>query len=134
MVQPSLTVMPPRIRLPAEPLAKATPFTVAVQNRSTNSLVLFEPSIDASGADVQLRELQPGRLFNLIVTFPAGFQVSPGKKIVARVKSNQPQFPYVTVPVLQFESSAATDAPTTRADSTSASAGPKVPQPMARNK
>jgi hypothetical protein len=110
MVQPSLTVMPPRIILPAESLAKATPFTVAVQNRSTNSLVLSEASINASGAAVQLLELQPGRLFNLILTFPAGFQVPPGEEIGARVKSNHPQFPYVTVPVLQPELSAG-DAP-----------------------
>jgi len=108
---------------------------VAVQNRSTNSLILFEPRIDAaSGADVQVVEVQPGRLFNLILTFPAGFQLTPGKEIVARVKTNQPQFPYVNVPVFQLQSSAAGDTPAARTGSPSAQAVPKTAQSMALNK
>ena len=111
LVTPSLVVTPPRLRLPDNPLTDPAAFTVRIQNRSTNALVLSEPSIDAEGGRAQLRELQPGQLYNLIVTFPAGFKPRPGHRLEARVKSNQPQFPYVQVPVMVPDSSAGDEAP-----------------------
>jgi hypothetical protein len=100
MVQPAVTVTPPRLRLPEVPLTDAAKFTVRIQNRSTNSLVLSDPSINAKGAGVWLGEVQPGQLFDLTVGFPAGFRAQPGEAIEAHLKSNHPQFPYVKVPVL----------------------------------
>lgn len=101
LVQPALTVMPPQIRLPAT-LEEAKRVTVTIRNNSTNPLVLSDPEINANGAGVQLREVQPGKLFDLVVTFPAGFHVEPGRAIEACVKSNHPQSPLLKVPVTQL--------------------------------
>jgi len=100
-IQPLVAVNPPQISLPAGPLPNATPFTVTIQNNSTNSLVLSDPTINAPGADVQLKEIQPGRLFNLVINFPAGFQKQPNQNIEAAVNSSLSRFPAVKVPVFQ---------------------------------
>lgn len=99
IVQPALTVSPPRLTLPKTPLTNEARVTVTIQNRSTNALALSEPAINAQGAEVRVQEVQPGLLFNLTVTFPAGFQLPAGEEVEARIKSNFPQFPYVTIPV-----------------------------------
>jgi hypothetical protein len=109
VVQPSLTVTPPRLRLPKVPLTDAAQFKIRIQNQSTNSLVLSDPGISEKGAEVRLREVQPGRLFELTVSFPTGFRVHPGKEMEVRVKSNHPQFPYVRIPVLEPFASAGED-------------------------
>ena len=101
VVQPSLMVNPPRLRLPKVPLTDPAQFKIRVQNQSTNSLVLSDASISEKDAEVRLREVQPGRLFELNVSFPTGFQIHPGQEIEVRVKSNHPQFPYVRIPVLE---------------------------------
>jgi len=103
MVQPALTVTPPKIVLPPAPLAEAEQFVVKIQNNGTNPVTLSDPGINAKGAGVQLREVQPGRLFSLTLTFPAGFRSQPGQPIEARVKSNHQQFPTVNVPVMQLQ-------------------------------
>jgi len=100
MAQPALTVMPPRLRLPPPPLTEPAQFTVRIQSQSTNALVLSEPSINAKGVEVWLGEVQPARIFELNVKFPVGFSAQPSEQIKAQLKSNNPQFPYITVPVL----------------------------------
>ncbi|HTL54520.1 MAG TPA: DUF1573 domain-containing protein, partial [Candidatus Limnocylindrales bacterium] len=99
-VAPALTVTPPRIFLPPTPLAKEEQFNVTIRNNSSNSVTLSEPAINAEGAVAQLRELQPGRLFSLDVTFPTGFSNRLGGTIEARLKSDHPQSPIVKVPVI----------------------------------
>jgi hypothetical protein len=99
-VVPALTVTPARIFLPPTPLAKEEQFNLTIRNSATNSVTLSEPAINAEGAMAQLRELQPGRLFSLEVTFPAGFSNRLGEKLEARLKCNHPQSPIVKVPVI----------------------------------
>jgi hypothetical protein len=99
MVQPALTVTPPRILLPSTPLANAEEFTVTIRNNGTNSVTLSEPAINAQGAIVHLAEVQPGRLFNLTCQFPAGFLSQTGDPLEARVKSTHPQSPTIIVPI-----------------------------------
>jgi hypothetical protein len=99
MVQPALTVTPPRILLPSTPLVNAEEFTVTIRNNGTNAVALSEPAINAQGANVHLAEVQPGRLFNLMFQFPAGFLSQTGDPLEARVKSNHPQSPTIIVPI-----------------------------------
>lgn len=101
MMQPLLAVNPPQINLPAGPLPKAMQSIVTVQNNGTNSVVLTEPHVSKDGLDVKLEERLPGRQFNLVVGFPAGFQSQPGENILVTVKSSNPKYPEVTIPVLQ---------------------------------
>lgn len=101
MVQPALIVIPPRIRLPKTPLPEEKQFDVRIRNNGSRPVVLSDPGINAKGAGVQLREIQPGRLFSLVVTFPAGFQEPSGTTVEVHVKSNTEQSPVLTVPVSQ---------------------------------
>jgi len=100
-VQPVISVIPARIMLPQAPLKTKAPATVTIQNNSTNALTLTDPSVNAPGVDVQIREVQPGRLFNALVTFPEGFEMPAGEPIVLTVKSSQSRMPEIRVPVAQ---------------------------------
>ena len=100
-VQPAVMVMPSQIMLPAAPLANPAAYTITIRNNGTNTLALSEPAVNAKGADVQLKEVQPGRYFTLTVRFPTGFEMVQGEKAELSVKSNHPQFPIIKVPVIQ---------------------------------
>jgi hypothetical protein len=110
-VQPAVAVKPNQIVLPAGPLAKAMSPTVKIRSNGTNPLVLSEASANIPEAEVRLDETQPGRLFNLAVSFPAGFQIQPDQKVEVTVKSNHPKFPLIKVPVVQSKSPAAAATP-----------------------
>jgi hypothetical protein len=107
VVQPAVTVAPSQITLPPGPLTNTTRSVITIRNTGTNSLVLSDASVNFQGANVLVREIQPGRLFNLSVEFPVGYEVHSGQKIEASVKSNHPKFPVITVPILQSPSAAA---------------------------
>jgi hypothetical protein len=100
-VQPVVTVTPPQIMLPVAPLANALTPTISVRNTGTNTLALSEPTVDAKGVDVQLKEIEKGRFFTIAVAFPSGFELAQGQKVELSLKSNHPQFPTIKVPVIQ---------------------------------
>jgi hypothetical protein len=110
-VQQAVAVMPNHIVLPAGPLAKAMSPKVKIRSNGTDSLVLSEASVNIPEAEVRLEETQPGRLFNLAVSFPAGFQIQPDQKVEVTLKSNHPEFPLIKVPVVQSKSPAAAATP-----------------------
>jgi hypothetical protein len=110
-VQQAVVVIPNTILLPAGPLAKAMSPAVKIRGNGTNSLVLSEASANIPEAEVRLEETQPGRLFNLAVSFPAGFQIQPDQKVEVTLKSNHPKFPLIKVPVVQSKSPAAAPTP-----------------------
>jgi hypothetical protein len=101
MVQPLLTVNPPQIALPPGSLPNPMSFTLTIQNNGTNDVVLSEPHINAEGVGIQLKERQHGRDFNLMVNFPAGFQSQPAQNIQATVKTTNPKFPLIQIPIIQ---------------------------------
>jgi len=99
MVQPPVTVAPEQINLPSGPLAAAMSLAVAIRNNGTNSLGLSDASVNFPGAEVLVKETQPGRLFSLMVNLPAGFQIKPDQKVEVSVKSTHPKMPLIKVPV-----------------------------------
>jgi hypothetical protein len=101
MVQAAVTAIPMQLMLPLGPLTNSSQFTVTLQNNSTNSLVLSEPKVNVDGVEANLKEIQPGKRFELNVTFPSEFQNQTGHSIEVAVKSNFPQLPVVKVPVFQ---------------------------------
>jgi hypothetical protein len=96
-----VTVTPARITLPPGPFSNVVHQAVTVRNTGTNSLVLSDPKVNVPGADVHVQEIQPGRVFNLSVDFPAGFEIKAGQRVEVTVKSDHPRFPLITVPVLE---------------------------------
>jgi hypothetical protein len=100
-VQPAISVVPSQVMLPAGPLTAAMQPSVTIRNSGTNVLALSDASVNLEGASVTLKEVQPGRVFNLSVSVPAGLQLAAGKRVVASVKSNHPRHPVIEVPVFQ---------------------------------
>ncbi|MGH7972556.1 MAG: DUF1573 domain-containing protein, partial [Limisphaerales bacterium] len=106
-VQPAIMVFPPQITLPPGPLtAKATP-TVTIQNNSTNQLAISDAAISVKDVDMQLKEMQPGRVFSAVFTFPQGFQAPQGQQVVFTAKTTNPQMPEIKVPIFQMTRPAA---------------------------
>lgn len=101
ILQPVVMVTPPQINLPAGPLGNQMSFTLTVRYAGTNMIVLSEPAAPAPDVGVEIKELEPGRLFNVITRFPAGFQVQPGKPSEITFKSSHPLYPLFKVPVVQ---------------------------------
>jgi hypothetical protein len=102
MVQPAITVVPPRLILPAGRLPKAQQFGFSIRNASTNRLALTQPALDSPVGEVQVQEVEPGQSFKLLLNLPEGFKIPAGKQLEARVKTSHPQLPMVKVPILQL--------------------------------
>ena len=100
-VQPAITINPPQIVLPAAPLAQPETNTISLIDNSTNAMALSEPTVNAPGVDVQLREVQPGHQFEVALIFPQGFEIAPGQKAELSIKSSLPLVPALKVPILQ---------------------------------
>jgi hypothetical protein len=73
----------------------------SIRTQSTNLLELSEASINVPGVTVEMKELQPGRLFSLTPTFPAGFELPAGQRVEVSVKTNHPKYPVIRVGVVQ---------------------------------
>jgi hypothetical protein len=138
-VQPAMAAIPSQITLPAGPLTNAPIFSLTIRNNTTNLVSLSEPAINAAGAEVKLAEVQKGRVFNLTATFPEGFQSQPGQPLEVSVKSDNPRYPVVKIPIIQMPSpgggaqpAATRTAPTPGATQSSAQpAAPANPTPLA---
>ena len=103
VVQRAVMVIPNQITLPAGPLTAPINRYITVRNYATNALAVSDASINVPGAEVSVRETQPGRMFSLLVKFPAGLQIKPEQKIEVTAKSDHPKYSLITVPVFQSQ-------------------------------
>ena len=110
-VQPAITVMPAQITLPAPPLPNNLTPAVTIQNNGTNVLTLSEPAVNAKDVDIQIKEMQPGKTFSAMLTFPEGFEIPQGQPVELTIKSSNPRFPMIKVPIVQMQRVAAPVAP-----------------------
>lgn len=100
-VQPALSILPAQVSLPTAPLANKLTPVVTIINNTTNPLALTEPAVTIPGVDFQLREVQPGRYFTIGLTFPQGFQLKEGESGEIKVKSSNPKYAQITIPITQ---------------------------------
>jgi hypothetical protein len=96
-----LMVSPSQLLLPAGALRAEMRPNVSIRMQTTNNLALSEAGINIPGVKVELKELQPGRLYALTPVFPAGFELPAGQRVEVSVKSNHPRYPVIRVPVVQ---------------------------------
>lgn len=122
IVAPLLVVNPSQINLPEGPLAHEMKFSVMIQNNSTNSMTLSDPEVNAKNAEIKVAEQVPGRVFNLILSFPAGFECT--SNFQATVKTTSSKNPLITIPVKQPAPPAAASAPSHTNQQTSVPAKP----------
>ena len=101
-VQPPIVVVPARLTVGPAPLATAMTNSVTIQNNSTNLLTLSDATVNYPGVSVEIKEMQPGRTFNAMVSFPQGFELKPGEQLEVTMKSSNPKMPVVKVPVSQM--------------------------------
>jgi hypothetical protein len=101
-IQPAVAVVPQRISLPVAPLKAKFPATVTIQNNSTNGLTLSDAVVNVPGVDVQIKEVQPGRVFTAALTFPEGFEAPVGSPLALSVKSSQARMPEIKIPIVQL--------------------------------
>jgi hypothetical protein len=111
IAQQAVTAIPTQVLLPATPSTNRLTYSVSIRSLWTEPLSVSEPMLNAKEVEVQLKELQPGRYFTVMMTFPAGFEIPQGEKVELSVKSNHPQFPVIKVPVVQLPRPAQAAAP-----------------------
>ncbi len=105
-LQQTLTVTPPHIRLPPGPATNKLYYSLIIRDFSTNGTVLSEPTINADGVAIDLKEFEPGKYFNVRLTFPAGFKLLHNEPVEFRVRSNHPQIPLIRGPVVDSREAA----------------------------
>lgn len=101
VVKPLVSVTPPQISLPAGPLKTKDTVTVFLRNQGSRPLTLSEPSVNANGADATVEISKPGEIFAAKVDFAAGFQAPALQSTVLSIKTDNPHFPVITVPIRQ---------------------------------
>jgi hypothetical protein len=98
-VQPAMTATPGEVVLPAGPLSGPTQLTVSVRNNGPEPVTISDPSLTVSNVTVNLTPVQPGRFYNLALSFPAGFQLKPGESGQLAFKTSNPRIPQMLVPI-----------------------------------
>jgi hypothetical protein len=117
VVQQLVAVTPAQILLPPGPLANNYTTPISIRNNGAAPLELSEPVVSGGPAlketrghkpavavgrpILHIQQVEPGRLFTVMVTFPSGFEVAPGEQVELSVKSNNPEFRVIKVPVIQ---------------------------------
>jgi hypothetical protein len=101
-IQPEITVYPPSIQLPAGPLAQASINHISIRGNS-GSLNLFDPAVNVPGPAVSLNVIQTNRQYYISAVFPKGYEFQPGQSVVVSVKTDNPRFPLLSVPVTPMQ-------------------------------
>jgi hypothetical protein len=99
--QSPVLVSPKQLTLPETPVAAPERRAVMIRNFGAAPLSLSQVELDLPGVEPTLNVIQPGRLFSIVVTFPAGFQPPSGQLGQLRVRTNHPRFPVISFPLMR---------------------------------
>jgi hypothetical protein len=111
MVRPLMTAMPTTLTIPAGPITNSESISVSLLNQGSHPITLSDPTVNAQGVEASISTSQPGKVFAATVTFPKGFQVPMDKPMTLTVKTDNPRFPTVQVPIKQQMASAGAPPP-----------------------
>jgi hypothetical protein len=98
----AVSVTPGQVMLPNGPLPAKQTASVTINNNTTNLITLSDAMVDVKGVEVQISELQPGKMYNAMLSFPQGFEIMPGTPVNFSVKTTHPKHPLLKVPVMQL--------------------------------
>ena len=101
LLQPTVLAMPAQLYLPPGPLPSKQTMGISIMNNGTNALTLSDAQVNTQDVGVEIKEIAPNRHFNVLLSFPGGFELPPGKSTELSVKSTHPQFPVIKVPIVQ---------------------------------
>jgi len=131
VVQAAVVVAPDRLLLPAGPLRERWTGAVTIRNQLAAPLQLSEPTLQPAGGEFELKEVNPGRLYQVTLAFPAGFQLPPNTQAAFSVKSSHAQQPLLRIPIVQLPPPASAPRPAAPARRVDPLPAPPMP-PAAR--
>ncbi len=106
-VQPAIMVVPSYITLAPGPLMAGVTNSISIRNQSTNLVQLSEATVSMPGVGTEIREMQAGKAFTVLVGFPQGFEVPAGRQVELSFKTSHPKFALMKVPIMQLPRPAA---------------------------
>jgi Protein of unknown function (DUF1573) len=92
---------PQIIQIPVGPLTEEFKKTVNLVNKGVKPIKLSEAKINADGADVELKEIQPGFKYEADLSFKPGFDMPRGQRPTLTIKSDSTLQPQVHVSLFQ---------------------------------
>lgn len=99
IAQPEVVVSPNQMFLPAISPDFPEPYVITINSNAADALTIEDPACDAPGSKVELREIIPGKDFELSVTFPPGFGYVPDKTFEITARTSHPDFATIRIPV-----------------------------------
>ena len=97
-IYPEITIYPPDFPLPAGPLAQPSTNLITIRGNLAD-LKLSNPGASVPGVEVSVLAIQTNRQYSLSAVFPKGFEIQPGQAVVLTVRTDNPRFPLLSVPV-----------------------------------
>ncbi len=102
VVQKEVAVRPTEIWLRGGPLPSSFQARVTIRNNvGIAGFAVSDPIVNLPGVTAVVKEVQPGRVFDILLTFPAGLELPPGSRAELTVRTTHPHFPVITVPIRQ---------------------------------
>jgi hypothetical protein len=109
-ISPEISIFSPGIQLPAGPLAQPRTSHITIRDNIAD-LALSDPVVNIPGADVSITMIQTNRIYVLSVVLPQGFEARSGQNAVLTVKTDNPRFPTLNIPVTFLPGAAQTAQP-----------------------
>jgi len=122
LLQPSLQVSPHALALPGLPSSNRTTRIVSIRAAAAKPLALSDPTLNVPGAEIVLKEVEPGRYYAATLSFPPGYVVPTDGQVELRINSNYSDTPVIRVPIIR-SGGAAPARPATSAPPAPASPG-----------
>jgi len=97
-IYPEITVFPQTLTVPAGPLPQAATTHLQIRGNA-EELALSGAAVNAPGVTVAVKILQTNRQYYLDIVFPAGFDAATNQGLAFTVKTDNPHFPAITVPI-----------------------------------
>jgi hypothetical protein len=99
IAQPPLRVTPSNLLLPFQMPDTPQPYKIQISNLTPDRIKLENPTCDAPGTQIEMREVSPGKEFELIVRFSAALAKTPHQSCKVRVTSTLSSHPEIIIPV-----------------------------------
>ncbi|MGA3181205.1 MAG: DUF1573 domain-containing protein [Verrucomicrobiota bacterium] len=102
-IQPEIQFLPPQIQMQSGPLPRGLTNYISVLNNTAAPLKVLDATADAPGVNVAINVLTPNQNYSVAVGFPQGFEFKPNQKVVISIKTDNPRYPAIEVPILPMQ-------------------------------
>ena len=99
IAQPEILITPSQMFLPVELPPVSEPYTISIRNQSPNAITLKDAACNAPGAKVEIREINAGKDFELVVRFSQEMAKDPTQSFQITVNTSLASHPQISIPV-----------------------------------